>query len=67
MEGWIDNLQSIYAHLSAQASLCALALEEEQRVISDLFIGRMRETEIQKKMICRKGRSDEMLKAALEI
>ena len=46
-----DTLSSFYARLSAQVALCNWPNDQEKETLKDLFIGRIRDVEVQKQLI----------------
>ena len=61
-----DTFSSIYARLSAQVALCIGPHDQEKETLKDLFIGRIRDVEVQQQLIKAKADLDGTFKLALE-
>ena len=61
-----DSLSSFYARLSAQTALCNWPIDQERATLKDLFIGRIRDVEVQRQLIREKANLDDTLQLALE-
>ena len=61
-----DSFSSFYARLSAQTALCNWPLDQERATLKDLFIGRIRDVEVQRQLIRAKTNLDDTLQLALE-
>ena len=61
-----DSFSSFYARLSAQTALCNWPIDQERATLKDLFIGRIRDVEVQKQLIRAKANLDDTLQLALE-
>ena len=61
-----DTFSSFYARLSAQVALCNWPQAQERETLKDLFIGRIRDIDIQKQLIKAKADLDDTFKLALE-
>ena len=61
-----DTFSSFYARLSAQVALCNWPNDQEKETLKDLFIGRIRDVEVQQKLIKAKADLDGTFKLALE-
>ena len=61
-----DTFSSFYAHLSAQVALCNWPNDQEKETLKDLFIGRIRDVEVQQQLIKAKVDLDGTFKLALE-
>ena len=61
-----DSFSSFYARLSAQTALCNWPLDQERATLKDLFIGRIRDVEVQRQLIKAKANLDDTLQLALE-
>ena len=61
-----DSFSSCYARLSAQTALCNWPLDQERVTLKDLFIGRIRDVEVQWQLIRAKANLDDTLELALE-
>ena len=61
-----DSFSSFYARLSAQTALCNWPLDQESATLKDLFIGRIRDVEVQRQLIRAKANLDDTLQLALE-
>ena len=62
-----NSFSSFYARLSAQTALCNWPLDQERATLKDLFIGRIRNVEVQRQLIRAKANLDDTLQLALEI
>ena len=61
-----DSFSSFYARLSAQTALCNWPIDQERATLKDLFIGRIRDVEVQRQLIRAKANLDDTLQLALE-
>ena len=61
-----DTFSSFYARLSAQVALCNWPNDQVKETLKDLFIGRIRDVEVQQKLIKAKADLDGTFKLALE-
>ena len=61
-----DTFSSFYARLSAQVALCNWPNDQEKETLKDLFIGRIRDVEVQQQPIKAKADLDVTFKFALE-
>ena len=61
-----DTFCSFYARLSAQIALCNWPNAQQRDTLKDLFIGRIRDVDVQKHLIRAKVDLDETFKFALE-
>ena len=61
-----DSFSSFYARLSAQIALCNWLIDQEKATLRALFIGRIRDVEIQRQLIRAKGNLEDTLQLALE-
>ena len=61
-----DSFSSFYARLSAQTALCNWPLNQKKATLKDLFIGRVRDVEVQRQLIRAKANLDDTLQLALE-
>ena len=61
-----DTYSSFYARLSAQVALCNWPNDQEKETLKDLFIGRIRDVEVQQQLIKAKTDLDGYFKLALE-
>ena len=61
-----DSFSSFYARLSAQIALCNWPIDQERATLKDLFIGRIRDVEVQRQLIRAKANFDDTLQLALE-
>ena len=61
-----DTLSSFYARLSAQVALCNWPHDQERETLKDLFIGRIRDIDVQQQLIKAKADLDGTFKLALE-
>ena len=61
-----DTFSSFYARLSAQVALCNLPQAQESETLKDLFIGRIRDIDVQQQLIKAKADLDGTFKLALE-
>ena len=61
-----DSFSSFYARLSAQTAFCNWPIEQEKATLKDLFIGRIRDVEVQSQLIRAKANLDDTLQMALE-
>ena len=57
---------SFYARLSAQTAPCNWPLDQERATLKDLFIGRIRDVEVQRQLIRAMAYLDDTLQLALE-
>ena len=62
----IDTFSSFYAHLSAQIALCKCRNAQERDALKDLFIGQIRDVDVQQQLIKAKADLDDTFKLALE-
>ena len=61
-----ENLESFYLRLAGQASKCGWTEDIEKEVIRDIFIAKMRFSDIQRELCIRPGATeDDTLKSAL--
>ena len=61
-----DTFSSFYARLSAQVALCNWPNDQEKETLKDLFIGRIRDVEVQQQLIKAKADLDGTFRLALE-
>ena len=61
-----DSFSSFYARLSAQTALCNWPMDQEKATIKDLFIGRIRDVEVQSQLIRAEANLDDTLQLSLE-
>ena len=61
-----DTFPSFYARLSAQVALCYWPNAQERETLKDLFIGRIRDVDVQQQLIKAKADLDDTFKLALE-
>ena len=61
-----DSFSSFYARLSAQTALCNWLIDQEKATLRDLFIGRIRDVEIQRQLNRAKANLEDTLQLALE-
>ena len=61
-----DSFSSFYARLSAQLALCNWPIEQDKATLKHLFIGRIRDVEVQRQLIRAKANLDDTLQLALE-
>ena len=61
-----DSFSSFYARLCAQTALRNWPLDQERAKMKDLFIGRIRNVEVQRQLIRAKSNLDDTLQLALE-
>ena len=61
-----DTFSSFYARLSAQIALCNWPRAQERDTLKDLFIGRIRDVDVQQQLIKAKVHLDDTFKLALE-
>ena len=61
-----DTFSSFYARLSAQVALCNWPHDQKKETLKDLFIGRIRDVEVQQQLIKAKADLDGTFKLALE-
>ena len=61
-----DTFSSFYARLSAQIALCNWPNAQERDTLKDLFIGRIRDVDVQQQLIKAKVDLDDTFKLALE-
>ena len=61
-----DTFSSFYARLSAQVALCNWPNAQERETLKDLFIGRIRDVDVQQQLIKAKAVFDDTFKLALE-
>ena len=61
-----DSFSSFYARLSAQTALCNWPINQERATLKDLFIGRIRDVEVQRQLIRAKANLDNTLQLTLE-
>ena len=61
-----DSFSSFNARLSAQTALCNWPLDHERATLKDLFLGRIRDVEVQRQLIRAKANLDDTLQLALE-
>ena len=59
-----DTFSSFYARLSAQVALCNWPNAHERETLKDLFIGRIRDVDVQQQLI--KAKADDTFKLVLE-
>ena len=59
-----DTFSSFYARLSAQVALCNWLNAHERETLKDLFIGRIRDVDVQQQLI--KAKADDTFKLVLE-
>ena len=60
------SFASFYARLSAQTALCNWPIDQERAILKDLFIGRIRDVEVQRQLTRAKAILDDTLQLALE-
>ena len=61
-----DTFSSFYARLSAQIALCNWPNAQERETLKDLFIGRIRDVDVQQQLFKAKADLDDTFKLALE-
>ena len=61
-----DSFSSFYARLSAQTALCNWSIDQEKATLRDLFIGRIKDVEIQRQLNRAKANLEDTLQLALE-
>ena len=61
-----DTFLSFYARLSAQVALCNWPNDQEEETLKDLFIGQIRDVDVQQQLIKAKADLDGTFKLALE-
>ena len=61
-----DSFSSFYARLSAQVALCNWPNHQEKETLKDLFIGQIRDVDVQQQLIKAKADLDGTFKLALE-
>ena len=61
-----DTFSPFYARLSAQVALCIWPHDQEKETLKDLFIGRIRDVEVQQQLIKAKADLEGTFKLALE-
>ena len=61
-----DTFSSFYARLSAQIALCNWPNAQERETLKDLFIGRVRDVDVQQQLIKAKADLNDTFKLALE-
>ena len=61
-----DTFSSFYARLSAQIALCNWPRAQERDTLKDLFIGRIRDVEVQQQLIKAKANLEDTFQLALE-
>ena len=61
-----DTFSSFYARLSAQVALCNWPHDQERETLKDLFIGRIRDIDVQQQLIKAKADLDGTFKLALD-
>ena len=61
-----DTFSSFYARLSAQVALCNWPNAQERETLKDLFIGRIRDVDVQQQFIKAKADLDDTFKIAFE-
>ena len=61
-----DTFSSFFAQISAQVSLCSWSNAQEREILKDLFIGRIRDVDVQQQLTKAKTDLDNTFKLALE-